>query len=287
MRIRRIAIPFLGLCTIAMFWPSHVEAQSKPSTAEKSAVSQAAAKGEVYTATHVSAEMVEGKLNPATSKPGDQVVVRLQEDLKVDNQVVLKKGSMITGIVRGAKRAESRSKSSAQSMIQVDWRAPAVAAGTLNFALASVAYTNPLYAHHAEGGQEDFGAAHPSRSDRAADGGGGLLGGGLVASAVTSSSTSGATSSIGSVTNVGGKVTGSALAVPASSQAASSLQSDFGVSNNSLFMVGHGQAISSGGTSSAIDVYSQMSNDSILTSSNRDFEIASGAQMQFLVDSKR
>jgi hypothetical protein len=305
MLLRRIVIPVLSLLVIAMYWPSHVQAQSKPSAAEKPAVTQAAARSEIHSAARVSAELVEGRLNPATSKPGDGVVVRLQEDFKVENQVLLKKGTLITGIVRSAKRAEARAKSSGpsigqpaaaqsaiQSMVQVDWRAPVVsgaASRSLNLALETVAYTNPLYAHQSQTGQEDSVASRPSRSERPI-GGAALLGGSLASGVV------------GVATNFGGKVTGSAAsqtsagmaggpsgqaALPASLQTASALQSDFGVSGPTLFTVGHGQAISGAGTSSSIDLYSHMSNDSILTSSNKDFEIASGAQMGFMVNSKR
>jgi hypothetical protein len=297
--VRRIAMRVLSLLMIAMFWPPHVQAQSKPSAAEKSAAPQAGAKGEIHNATRISAELVEGKLNPATSRPGDPVVVRLQEDLKIDSQVLLKKGSLITGIVRGAKRVETRSRSTAQpaaqsavqSMVQVDWRSPAFSgAGYLNLVLESVAYTNPLYALQSQGGTEDSAPA-TSRVSRPA--GGGLLGGGLAGGFVGGG--------VASVANVGAKVTGGTTnepssgltagpagqAAPASLQTVSALQSDFGVSGSTLFVIGHGRAVSSGGTSSSIDLYSHMSNDSILTSSNKDFEIASGAQMRFMVDSKR
>jgi len=253
----------------------------------------------------VSAELVEGRLNPATSKPGDAVVVRLQEDLKVDNQVLVKKGTLITGIVRSAKRAEAGGKSSGpsmgqpaaqsaiQSMVQVDWRAPAVSGATsrsLNLALESVAYTNPLYAHQSHAGQEDSVASRPSRSERPIGGArllvGGLAGGVVGGATPTTSSIGAATNSSQTSAGLAGGPSGQA-ALPASLQTASALQSDFGVSGPTLFTVGHGQAISSAGTSSSIDLYSHMSNDSILTSSNKDFEIASGAQMGFVVDSKR
>ena len=74
--------------------------------------------------------------------------------------------------------------------------------------------------------------------------------------------------------------------VAASSQTATSLQNNFGVSSNQLFMAGHGQAVSAGGTSSSMDLFTHMSNDAVITSPSRDFEIASGAQMQFMVSAK-
>jgi hypothetical protein len=64
------------------------------------------------------------------------------------------------------------------------------------------------------------------------------------------------------------------------------LRNDFGVSGDSLFMVGSGQAVSSMGTASSMDLFSRMSNDAIITSSSKDFEVSSGAQMQFLVSAR-
>ena len=51
-------------------------------------------------ASHVAAEVSEGRLNPAASKPGDTIVLKLKEDLKSNGDVVLKKGTPITGVVR-------------------------------------------------------------------------------------------------------------------------------------------------------------------------------------------
>ena len=75
--------------------------------------------------------------------------------------------------------------------------------------------------------------------------------------------------------------------IPVNSQTASSLQNNFGVSSNQLFMVGHGQSISAGGTPSSMDIFSHMSNDAVITSPSCNFEVGSGAQMDFLVNARR
>jgi hypothetical protein len=75
--------------------------------------------------------------------------------------------------------------------------------------------------------------------------------------------------------------------VPANAQTSSALQSNFGVSGNQLFLLGNGQVISSGGTTTSMDLFSHMSNDTVITSPSRDFEISSGAQMQLLVRSNQ
>src|ERR1043165_5003716 len=57
-------------------------------------------------ATSVSAELIKGKLNPAESKPGDQVTLKLKDDVKSNGEVVLKKGTAITGVVRNVNRID-------------------------------------------------------------------------------------------------------------------------------------------------------------------------------------
>src|SRR5215469_7406696 len=59
-------------------------------------------------ASLVAAEMTQGRLNPAKSKPGDTLAVRLKDDLRSNGGVVLKKGTTITGVVRSVKRADAK-----------------------------------------------------------------------------------------------------------------------------------------------------------------------------------
>lgn len=296
MNLRRAGTQFMTVSLVVIFWVSPVKAQSNQSSAQVQA--QAASK--------VSAEMVKGKLNPATSKPGDQVTVRMNEDVKSNGQVLLKKGSEINGVVRSVKRADkkadAKAQSAAQSMVQVEWLAPAgsaAAAQQLNFALSSIAYTNPLYAN--QQAQESAAAGGGIAPRPAPSGGGGLVGGavgvaGGVVGGVVGGVAGGASSTAGAAGNVAGRAGAASqtsvglLALPApvaaNSQTATSLQNNFGVSSNQLFMAGHGQAVSAGGTSSSMDLFTHMSNDAVITSPSRDFEIASGAQMQFMVSAK-
>src|SRR5437588_191860 len=94
-------------------------------------------------ASHVAAEMTKGKLNPADSKPGDTVTVRLKEEVRSNGDVVFKKGTTITGVVRNVKRAEGNSdwKGPAQSMMEIEWRVPLAQRRTVqsvSFTLQSV-----------------------------------------------------------------------------------------------------------------------------------------------------
>src|SRR5689334_9148278 len=55
---------------------------------------QVAGSAQSNSATHVAAEMTKGKLNPADSKPGDTVALKLKDDVRSNGEVVLKKGTM-------------------------------------------------------------------------------------------------------------------------------------------------------------------------------------------------
>ena len=274
----------LGMVLTATLWSSPVGAQSNQSSS-----SGAAAKSQ----GHVSAEIVKGKLNPSTSKPGDQVTARVKEDFKSNGQVILKKGSTLTGVVKNVKRiddkSDARSKSSAHSVIEMEWLGPAE---HLNLALESLAYTPPLGAHEdANASNEANPVVQPATTSRSSGNGGGLLGGG---GGLVGGVAGGAAATVGVVSNASGQIAaptvgraGGIANSPVSTVTATSMQNDFGVSGNNLFLLGHGQVVSGGGTASAIDVYSHMSGDSILASSSKDYEISSGAQMQFQVATGR
>ena len=277
------------------------DSQSTP----KSTATQAVARADAQSESRVSAEMVKGKLNPETSKPGDEIAVRLNEDVKSNGQVLMKKGSTVKGVVRKVHRAENKgaakangtAQSSAQSMVELEWITPGVsgaASQQLNLALQSVVYTNPLYAHQQE--QSSSAPAFASPGPAPARSGSGGLGAGVVGGVV-----GGATSSVSSVGGgLGAQTAGSVGAVaqsqahlarpmpitPVSAETSTSLQNNFGVAGGPLFLVGSGQAISSGGTASSMDIFSRMSNDAVITSPSRNFEISSGAQMQLLVGAR-
>jgi len=93
-------------------------------------------------ATHAAAEMTKGKLNPSETKPGDKVALRLKDDVKSNGDLILKKGTTITGVVRSVKSVEAKGQSSgqAQSMMEIEWLAQAAQGRTaqqLSIALQS------------------------------------------------------------------------------------------------------------------------------------------------------
>jgi hypothetical protein len=116
--------------------------------------------------------------------------VRLTDDAKSNGQVLLKKGSTIKGVVRKVERADkgnARANGSAQSMMELEWIAPGVsgaAAQSLNLALQSVVYTNPLYAQQEESSANSTFAAPPAAAPRSSSGGLGVGAVGGVATAL-------------------------------------------------------------------------------------------------------
>src|SRR5207244_6490035 len=78
-------------------------------------------------ASHVAAEMIKGSFSTTASKPGDTVAIRLTEDVRSNGEIVFRKGTAISGIIRSVNRAEDKGdwKSEAQSMIDVEWLVPA------------------------------------------------------------------------------------------------------------------------------------------------------------------
>jgi hypothetical protein len=304
-------------------------------------------KGQVQAASQtsnsVSAELVKGKLSPSSSKPGDKVALRLNNDVRSNGAVLLKKGTTITGVVKNVKQVDSKSKTGAQSMMEIEWLAPTAsgaATQNLNIALQSLAYTNPLFVQqqNEESGFAGAGLAAPRTAPQSSGGSsshsGGLLGGatGSTSSTVSTVSSVGATSSgaiggvqgagtgaagsvtsgAGSTVNAAGRAStgaagsvasgagstvsaagraGTGLAVSPSIPSApvadagvvSSLHDNFGVSGGTLYSMGHGQVITAEGTRNNVDLFSHLSNDTVITSPGRNFEVSSGAQMQLLV----
>lgn len=197
-------------------------------------------------ATQVAAEMTKGKLNPSESKPGDKVTLKLRDDVKSNGEVVLKRGTTITGVVRSVKRVEgkgeakddakSETKGQAQSLMEIDWLAPSAqgkATQQLSIAMQSVTQVNPLYQHRQEEASEsDFGLTSRSSAAGSASGsiassaggaGGGLLGGAAGAVGATtgvatgvlgaaSSTVSSSVGSVGTVSSTAANTTGSAAA---------------------------------------------------------------------------
>lgn len=261
--------------------------------------SHAQASASATSATRVSAELTKGKLNPDKSKPGDEVVLKVKDEVRSNGKVVLKKGTEIRGVVRGVQRVESRTDANAQSFMQIDWLVPDAEGGAsqqLNVALESLTYISPLQ-RESSMPAPDLGVMG-SGSGSARSSGGGLLGGAVGASAGavggvlgSTAATVGAGSStvLGTTAAASGRSNVALMNMPsivaADAQTTSSLQHDFGLSNSGdpLFRTGSGQVISAGGSRHALDIYSHMSNDTVLTSPSKDFEISSGAEMQMLV----
>ena len=286
-----------GLCAVLiLLWTSfnsHVQAsghaRSKVRTSGRRSFhsrTQAAGNAQASSATHVSAEMTKGKLNPAESREGDQVALRLKDDVKSNGDVVLKKGTTITGVVRNVKRAEGKSKASgqAQSMMEVEWLAPAVqgrASQQLSIALQSVMQVNPIYAHEQEQSSADgFGPVGGRAASSARSGGAA----GSTAAGVSGAASSGVTNS----TRSSGQSNAALLSMPSivavDQQTTASLENTFGMaSSTQLYKVGRGEMITSGGSKQSVDIFSHLSNDTVITSPSKDFEISGGAQMQLLV----
>jgi hypothetical protein len=223
-------------------------------------------------ASHVAAEVTEGKISPVESKPGDTLVVKLQSDVKANGQVVLKKGTTITGVVRNVKQlgdefARTDSKNPARSIVEVEWFAPVneeKAAPTLSIALQSLTQINPILG---EQKADEF----PARA----------------ATPVSNRSSSALTNSLlPRPTNRALLSMPSVVAVD--DETSSLIESETGSSTGGqLFKIGKGQMIAANGSLQSVNFYSHLINDTVITSPNKNFEISAGAQMQMLVGVNR
>jgi hypothetical protein len=252
-------------------------------------------------ATSIAAELAKGKLSPTGSKPGDTVLVKLKDDLRSNGSVVLKKGTLITGVVRDVKSADANS----QSMMWIEWVTPSnqgKVPRNLSVALQSVLQVNPIFRHEQENAASaDFGlpavdspappASRPTATRSSAPNGG-LLGGTVNGVAATASNVTtgvGSTRAIGTATTSTAGTSNVALmsmpsVVAVDHQTASAIEGNLnGSSSGQLFRLGHGQLTTLSGSQQSLDIFSHLNNDTVITSANKDFEISSGAQMQLLV----
>jgi hypothetical protein len=206
--------------------------------------------------------MTQGRLNPEDSKPGDMLVLKLQDDVKSNGALILKKGTTITGIVRNVKRGEAGNTS---AMLEIEWLAPVTqrnVAQSLSIALQSVAHVNTTY-------KDEPQADNASASFVAAAGSGTI---GNVAASVAENL---AMKSMPSVVTV-------------DQQTSATIENSLGMSSSDpLFKVGQGQVQTAGGSPQTVDLFSHLNNDTVITSASKDFEISTGAQMQLLVGVKR
>ena len=211
-------------------------------------------------ATRVAAEMTMGRLNPAESKPGDRVVVKLKGDVKSNGEVVLKRDALITGVVTNVRRYEEKAAAAvdAQSMIEIEWLAP-VSEGktsqTLSVALQSLLQTDRIREREQAGISGHFAAAPPP-----------LIGGNRAA----------------------GQPNLALLSMPsviaADYRTSSAIEDSLGWSSSGqLFKTGRGELITSAGSRQSLNLYSHLKNDTVITSQTKNFEISAGAQMQLLI----
>ena len=248
-------------------------------------------------ATHIAVEMSDGKLSPRDSRPGDAVTVRLKEDVRSNGEVILTKGTNITGVVTNVRRAEG--KSEAQSMIKIEWRAPAPQDRevlSVSFVLQSVIQNNHISEYQQNKSLDDFTFRHTvtrasSVDARPVRSGGGLLesksAGGATESATTAAAAEpDSTSAINSRPNIA--LLSMPSVVTVDQQTSASIESTLGTQTpGQLFRVGHGLLVSTDGSEEAVELYSHLINDTLITSRSSKFEISSGAQMQMLVGVNR
>jgi len=204
-------------------------------------------------AAQVAAEMTKGKLSPAASKARDTVFLKLKDDLRSNGAVVLRKGTVITGVIRNVKCAEPSGQS--QSMIEIVWLAPvhrAKGSRSLSIALQSVMQINPIDKPELEKADVTAAAVAVAEAERASHPNAALL-------------------SMPSV-------------VAVDQQTTAVIEDSLGSSSSGpLFRVGRGQLLTAGGSWQSVDIFSHLNNDTLITSVSKDFEISSGAQMHLLV----
>ena len=240
MNVRAIGICIVGTAAVLLSGALNSNAQVHRRTQSSSAA-------------QVAAEMTKGKLSPAASKPRDTVVLKLKDDLRSNGAVVLRKGTVITGVVRNVKCAEPSGQS--QSMIEIVWLAPVhqgKGSRSLSIALQSVMQINPIEKPEPEKADVTAGAVAVAETERASHPNAALL-------------------SMPSVVAVDQRTT----AVIEDSLGSSS--------SGPLFRVGRGQLLTAGGSWQSVDLFSHLNNDTLITSVGKDFEISSGAQMHLLV----
>jgi hypothetical protein len=222
-------------------------------------------------AARVAAELTKGKINPAESRPGDALAVTLKSDLRSNGEVVLKKGTIITGVVRSVKRPDAKGTArietnpQAQSMVEVEWFAPDSEKKGQNLSVALETVTQVHTGLDPEGGRDSC-LNHTGTDCNWAD-------------------LSRHTSSI-VATNPAMMRMPSVVAVD--HQTSSAIEGDLDTSAaGPLFKVGHGELISNGASQQSVEIFSHLRNDTVITSPSRTFEISSGAQMQLLVGMNR
>jgi hypothetical protein len=214
------------------------------------------------TATMVSAELVRGKLGPAYSRPGDRVELRLKDDLKSNGVIVLKKGAVLTGLVRSVKQIDVAQAETerAKSVVNIEWVTPPSQGGVRQLMIALQHFTQPMPI-------EDEPDTAPET-------------GGSTADLRTSPSV------------VNGQSNAALMSMPsvvaADRRTGLMLRDQLNLSGDpQFFRTGQGEVISRTGSRQSVDLFSRMTNDTILASDSEDFVVTAGAQMQFVVGMTR
>jgi hypothetical protein len=215
-------------------------------------------------ASRVTAEIAKGKLSTAESKPGDTVTLKLQDDLRANGLVVLKKGTTFTGVVQTVKRPET---DKSQSVLEVEWLVPDVQGKVpqnVSVTLQSVTQSGSISKNQQANAGEDLLA--PGRASP------------LTAAFPQTRRPNNALLSMPTVVAVD-KRTGD--------QIEAELGSTSSQNGGPLYRVGQAQLVSINGSRQAVEIYSHLDNDTVITSSSKDFEITSGAQLLLLVGVNR
>jgi len=264
-------------------------AQSRSRTRRTVRTSRSVTTVNSNSASHVAAEVSKGKLSTAGSNPGDAVVVKLKEDVRSNGQIVVKKGTSITGIVKNVKRPEANAQT--PSMIEIVWLAPETQGKVpvnVSLALESVNQTNAIDEHEQDSA-EDFeflnagsaALARPLYATNATLVGGTL---GIVDTTLASSVSNAGRASV----PLNPALMNMPSVVAADRETKTAIEGSLGAqASGQLFKVGHGRLINASGSQQSVDIFSHLNNDTVITSAGKDFEMSSGAQMLFLVGVNR
>jgi hypothetical protein len=117
---------------------------------------------------------------------------------------------------------------------------------------------------------------------------------GVATSAVSAATTSVSALPVGDVppaaatASVNGQTNTALMSMPSivalDSKTTSVFQSDFGFAGDpQIYKTGRGEMITGTGAHQSVDLFSRMTNDTVITSQNRNFEIGTGAQIRLLV----
>lgn len=289
------------LCLSIPRLPAQVRASATTQSETTAETSAKAVEFHQGSTAQARAELVKGKLSPVKSKPGDKVFLELKEDAKSEGQLLLKKGSKMEGVIKNVKTFEvvkGESAGQTRSMVEIEWLWPPTgsqASQALIIAVQSIVQVSPL---HREGPEDKFPSMATTRSATTSTTGSstglgtGVLGSATQAVGATVSAVGGVTAaSTGSIpTSVSGTASSiaSGAAVirpePVDAQVAQRLSNDLGFSaTGQLYRVGRGELVTAGGSRHSLDLFSQMKNDTILTSASKRFEVANGAEMQLFI----